>query len=200
VARYDPGRQDPYVDPRTGILRNRVGATNQETLNAREAEYTAARGLELTLSPEPGAFDLPHLQRIHRRLFADIYEWAGQLRTVDIVKGETRFAHHGALTSAGADLFGRLAREGHLRGLDAARFAERAGYYLGEVNVLHPFRDGNGRAQRAFFGQLARGAGYRIAWDGMTRDAVLHASIAAYHGDSGPMAALLRAHLAPARR
>lgn len=200
MAKYDPQRRDPYIDPTTGVLRNRVGARNQHTLDLREAQLTALSALDLDLHPESGSFDLAHLQRIHYRLFADVYEWAGQLRTVDIVKGETRFAHHGALTSAGADLFGRLAREGHLRGLDAARFAERAGYYLGEVNVLHPFRDGNGRAQRAFFGQLARGAGYRIAWDGMTRDAVLRASVAAYHGEPTPMAALLRAHLNPRRR
>ena len=195
MARYDRSGQDPYTDSRTGILRNKVGAVDQATLDAREVEFTTARTLELTLRPEPGGFDLAHLRRIHARLFGDVYDWAGTLRTVDVSKGTSTFAHHGFLEPAAADVFGRLAREQHLRGLDRAAFAERAAEYLGDVNALHPFREGNGRAQRAFFGLLAREAGYRLAWEGMTREAMTGASIDAMRGENRPMAALLRAHL-----
>jgi len=199
VARYDRSGQDPYTDPRTGILRNKVGATDQATLDAREVEFTTARTLELTLRPERGGFDLAHLRRIHARLFGDVYDWAGALRSVDISKGNSAFAHHGFLGSAAADVFGRLAREQHLRGLDRDAFGERAAEYLGDVNALHPFREGNGRAQRAFFGQLARAAGYRLAWEGMTREAMTGASIEAMRGENRPMAALLRAHVSEHR-
>lgn len=195
MARYDRSGHDPYVDPRSGILRNRIGATDQATLDAREVEFTTARTFELTLRPEPGAFDLAHLQRIHARLFGDVYDWAGKLRTVDISKGSSTFAHHGFLEPAAADVFGRLARERHLRGLDRDAFSERAAEYLGDVNALHPFREGNGRAQRAFFGQLARASGYRLAWEGMAREAMTEASIEAMRGETRPMNALLRAHL-----
>lgn len=199
MARYDRSGPDPYTDPRTGILRNKVGATDQATLDAREVEFTTARAFELTLRPEPGGFDLVHLQRIHARLFGDVYDWAGALRTVDVSKGTSMFARHGLLEPAAADVFGRLARERHLRVLDRDAFAERAAEYLGDVNALHPFRDGNGRAQRAFFGQLAREAGYRLAWEGMTREAMTAASIEAMRGEHRPMAALLRAHLSERR-
>ena len=195
MARYDRGGQDPYTDPRTGILRNKVGATDQATLDAREVEFTTARTLELTLRPEPGGCDLAHLRRIHARLFGDVYDWAGTLRSVDISKGSSGFAHHGFVESAAADVFRRLARDQHLRGLDRGAFSDRAAEYLGDVNALHPFREGNGRAQRAFFGQLARAAGYRLAWEGMTREAMTGASIEAMRGENRPMAALLRAHL-----
>jgi fido (protein-threonine AMPylation protein) len=172
-----------------------VGATDQATLDTREAAFAATRTYELERRPEPGVFDLAHLQRIHRRLFGDVYDWAGDLRRVDIAKGDTVFARHAAIAGAGADLFGQLARERHLRGLDAERFSERAGYYLGEINVLHPFREGNGRAQRAFLTQIARERGYRVAWERVTREDMTRASIAAYHGDARHMATLIRANL-----
>jgi fido (protein-threonine AMPylation protein) len=172
-----------------------VGATDQATLDAREAAFTATRTYQLEERPESGAFDLAHLQRIHRRLFGDVYDWAGELRTVDITKGDTVFARHAVIAAAGADLFGQFARERHLRGLDAERFSERAGHYLGEINVLHPFREGNGRAQRAFLTQIARESGYRVAWERVTRDDMTHASIAAYHGNASHMAKLIRANL-----
>ena len=80
-------------------------------------------------------------------------------------------------------------------GSTATRLASARPRCFGDVNVLHPFREGNGRAQRAFFGQLAREAGYRLAWEGMTREAMTDASIDAMRGENRLMAALLRAHL-----
>ncbi|GAA2543764.1 hypothetical protein GCM10010435_10120 [Winogradskya consettensis] len=67
----------------------------------------------------------------------------------------------------------------------------RLAHYYGEINAIHPFRDGNGRAQRAFLGQLAKDAGWRVAWselDAAENDA---ASAAALHGDIGPLVAML---------
>ena len=67
--------------------------------------------------------------------------------------------------------FAKLAAENHLKGLDADAFANRAAYYLGELNAIHPFREGNGRAQREFIRELAAEAGYRINWNRVTRAA-----------------------------
>lgn len=195
MAKYLPGRGDPYVDSATGILRNRVGATDRETLERIEATVVAGRTAALTTRPVRGAFDLEHLQRIHRRLFGDVYDWAGTLRTVGISKGTSMFARPEFIESEGANIFGRLAREQHLRGRDPDAFGARAAEYLGDVNALHPFREGNGRTQRAFFGQLAQQAGYHIGWEGVTREAMTAASIAVMHGDARPMTALIRAHL-----
>lgn len=72
---------------------------------------------------------------------------------------------------------------------------ERAGHYLGELNVLHPFREGNGRSIREFIGQLARDAGYGIDWQGVGRAEMTQASIEAYEGDSRRMASLIRDNL-----
>lgn len=120
-----------------------------------------------------------------------MYDWAGQLRVVEITKGSTIFARRDMIERAAATLFGQLAKEYHLGGLDPCRFSARAGYFLGEINVLHPFRDGNGRTQRAFIGQLAEANGYLIDWNGMSREEVVRASIAAYNGNPAAMAKLI---------
>src|SRR6266496_5917540 len=59
----------------------------------------------------------------------------------------------------------------------------RPGRFLADINALHPFREGNGRAQRAFFSQLAHDAGHHIAWVRMDPDRNMAASAAAHHGD-----------------
>lgn len=76
-------------------------------------------------------------------------------------------------------------------GLARDRFVARLAHYLGDVNALHPFRDGNGRAQRAFFAQLAADAGYRLDWQLVDPQANADASIAAMQGDEAPMRNLL---------
>jgi cell filamentation protein len=126
----------------------------------------------------------------HLHIFGDVYPWAGQIRTVDVARTHS-FAHARFLEEAAHPIFEALAREGHLRGLDRARLVDRLGHYLGEVNALHPFREGNGRTQRAFFGQLARDAGYRLAWERLDRDANEVASEASLRGDAAPLRLLL---------
>jgi len=181
--------RDPYVDA-AGVLENRLGLTDPAALERAETDIAFARSVELEMGALPGDYDLDHLRAVHRHLFGDVYDWAGELRTVDIAR--TRFFAHAAfLEEAGRAIFEELAAEHHLRGLDRSAFVRRLAHYLGEVNALHPFRDGNGRAQRAFFGQLARDAGYRIAWDRLDPDRNRQASEASLLGDIEPLERLL---------
>ena len=145
MSRYSS--HDPYLDPASGVLKNRFGITDQATLEATEASLVALRSYALAQQPLAGGFDLAHLQAIHRCLFGDVYEWAGQLRTIDIAKGGNAFAHHTYIAVAAAPIFAALAREKHLEGLAPPAFSARAAHYLGEVNALHPFREGNRRAK-----------------------------------------------------
>jgi len=133
-----------------GVLRNKLGITDAVGLHQIEATAVSIRLLELSVHPLPGQFDLDHLKAIHRYLFQDIYDWAGELRQVDISRGSSYFAHFGYIFSNATSLFTRLAQEQTLLGLPPDQFARRAAYYLGEINVLHPFREGNGRTQRVF--------------------------------------------------
>jgi cell filamentation protein len=79
--------EDPYADPLTGVLRNRLGLSTTGELEVAEREITHAALIFLKESPVAASYDLRHLCAIHRRIFGDIYDWAGQLRTVAIAKG-----------------------------------------------------------------------------------------------------------------
>jgi cell filamentation protein len=182
MSRYSDS--DPYIDPATGVLKNRLGIADGSTLEQTEADIVAARSYELSQTPLEGGFDLAHLQAIHKHLFRDLYEWAGQLRTIDISKGGNRFAHHARIESAAAPIFNQLAKEGYLAGLGPEAFSDRAAYYLGELNALHPFREGNGRAQREFISHLAYANAYYVAWENVSAAGLLAASIASFHGDT----------------
>ncbi|WP_282349354.1 putative adenosine monophosphate-protein transferase Fic [Pseudomonas sp. PS01301] len=195
MAKYSDSGKDPYAYPDCDVLRNRFGIKDQGQLDTLESSFAAIRAAELEVDPVAGSFDFNHLRETHRRLFADVYDWAGQLRQVDISKGDTRFANAGYLESAGQKLFLQLAEEKQLRGLPPDELSQRLGEYLGEINVLHPFREGNGRTQREFIGQLARENGYRVNWDGISQNDMVNASIEAYHGSSENLGKLIRANL-----
>jgi cell filamentation protein len=182
---------DPYLDLQTGVLRNRLGITDRAELARVEASLTASRIYDLQLSRLSGRYDLAHLQAFHRYIFHDVYDWAGELRTVSIGKGAV-FCLPQHLVSAASEVFAWLARDRHLRGLGRAEFVDRLTALLADVNALHPFREGNGRTQRAFLAQLARDAGYRIRWAAMDPEANIVASRAAHRGDNAPLRDLLK--------
>lgn len=161
---------DPYLDANTGILRNLVGATTIDKLC--EAEADSAMSGEIDLSDIPRTNDLSELCAIHRALFGKIYDWAGEIRTVDIRKNVdgSQFFLIVSRISMGSDyVFNKLASENYLKGLTRAEFVSRLAYFFDQLNYIHPFREGNGRAQRAFWGRVARDAGYRIDWSKTTR-------------------------------
>jgi cell filamentation protein len=126
-----------------------------------------------------------------------VYEWAGELRTINISKGGHLFAHQTHIRNAAAPIFKQLAEEKHPAGLDPDAFSLRAAHYLAEVNALHPFREGNGRAQRQFISHLARANGYYLEWNNVNRKDMLRASIASFKGDTSQFAALIRDNLSP---
>ncbi len=191
MSKYATGPADPYIHPDHRILRNRLNITDSSELERLEATLVVMRTYELSLEPILGNFDLAHIRQIHRRLFGDIYSWAGEIRTVDISKGESRFAHHAQIARYAPQISRALAQENTLKDLSPEKFSERAGHYLGELNVLHPFREGNGRTLREFIGQIARNAGYIIDWSRVDRESNIRASIQAYHGDSSGLARLI---------
>ena len=184
--------EDPYSDPVTGVLYNKLGLDIAAELEAAEREITHAALILLEESPVSPSYDLPHLREIHKRIFGDIDEWAGQIRTVAISKGAMSCLPQ-YIDSSAAIIFRELRDEGFLRGLRRDAFVGRLAYYLGEVNALYPFREGNGRAQRAFFGQLARDAGFTLAWQHLDATRNVEASVAIMRGDPEPMRRMLEA-------
>ncbi|ACS52148.1 cell filamentation protein Fic (plasmid) [Bartonella grahamii as4aup] len=194
MVKYE-NTNDPYTDPKTGVMYNRLGIKDKATLRSMESAFAYIRSYELDSTPIRGKFDLNHMKDIHKKLFGDVYEWAGEIRSIDITKGGCLFAYHHQIESYAPKITQQLAKEQYLRGLDADEFSQRAGYYMGEINALHPFREGNGRTQREFIGQLACEAGYNINWDGITREEMTKASIEALYGTSELLSELIRKNL-----
>jgi cell filamentation protein len=155
-------------------------------------EITHAALILLRESPVHPSYDLPHLCAIHRRIFGDIYDWAGKIRTVAIAKASP-FCLPQYIEMAAVDIFRALRGENFLRDLDREPFVARLAYYLGEVNGVHPFREGNGRTQRAFVEQLARDAGFTLAWQHLDAARNIEASTAIMRGDAEPMRKMLDA-------
>jgi cell filamentation protein len=182
---------DHYTDFETGVLKNLLGITSQEELDEAEADITAAAIAAIPEEPPLGDFDLEHLQNIHWELFNAIYDWAGEIRDVEISKDNTRFANSDAIESAAAELFNALHDEDLLKNLPRDQYIRKLAYYYSEINTLHPFREGNGRTERVLFSQLVMLAGYRSAWERLDRDENKRVCIAAYGGDETPLAEML---------
>jgi cell filamentation protein len=85
-----------------------------------------------------------------------------------------------------------LKREGHLAGIDLERFANRGAYYIGEINAIHPFREGNGRAQREFIRELALLSGLIIDWRQISQEEMIEASRRSLRIDNAGLEELLR--------
>lgn len=193
MSRYSV--EDIYCYPGSSVLRNKLGLKDQDQLDQYEAEITALRLVELQEKPIKGHFDLDHLKKLHFHIFQDVYDWAGEIRTVDISRGASRFAHAQYIESAAKTLFAKLKKENELKGLSLDDFSLRAAHYLSEINVLHPFREGNGRAQRAFITQLCRDAGYDLDYSDLEQDELFDAMKEAFQGNEHKIAQILRERL-----
>lgn len=176
---------DPYLIPGTKTLQNKLGITDPATLSTFERKFTSARDAAAIANPVPGNLDFDHLKDMHKNLF-----WAGQTRTVNIAKGEA-FAPMRNIDSFAKSTFDGLKADNHLQGLPKDQFLDRAAHHPGEINALHPFRDGNGRAQRAFMDQVAGRAGHAFDWSKTSQREMIDASIHSFNVDPSKMRALL---------
>lgn len=192
MSRYDIA--DVYCYENSPVLKNKLGLQDQEQLDA-EADITALRMIELDNNPVDGQFDLEHLKQIHFEVFQDLYEWAGKIRTVDIWKDESHFANIRMIDSAANKVFTDISKENFFEGKDLEFVAKRLAHYLSELNVLHPFRDGNGRTQRIFISQLAQRAGYQLNYADLDKRVIYTAMEKAFFGDESQLAELVSINL-----
>ena len=181
---------DPYLDPLSGILRNKFGLHSQASLDRAEADAVALRSILLQGNPLKGNFDSQHLKQIHQYLFQDVYEWAGQFRTISMVKADyvdatlvTRFTPHEMIEQELTTVFENLARDSFLKGLPRKDFAHKMAMLFAEINKIHPFREGNGRAQRQFVRQLSNSVGYKLHFEVVSKERLVQASILSANGD-----------------
>jgi cell filamentation protein len=161
LDKYGTG-QDPYCYPGTRTMRNRLGFTDENYLSLAERDISASAANEIEFTPPP--YDFSALRSIHRHLFSDLYEWAGEIRSVDISKGSTHFCTVGRIEPEVDKLLKDFEKSDWFAGLDRPVLITAVAQLYGDLNMVHPFRDGNGRAQRILFEHIIINAGYEISW------------------------------------
>ncbi|WP_342661657.1 putative protein adenylyltransferase Fic (plasmid) [Rhodococcus ruber] len=179
-----------YFIPGTEVLRSRVGATTRDELADAENDLVEVRVAELREAPElvMRTYDLMHLQALHRFLFQDVYEWAGELRTVGIERAGESFIPPGDIARPVAHIAAKIAESDLLRALSDEQLPDEVTYMYDYINFAHPFREGNGRTQREFFDQLLSESGRGLAWNLIDKSVLHHAChVARADGDLGPL-------------
>jgi len=150
-----------YIDPATGVMRNKAGIGDDDLLTAFESLKVSVRLEELRTKPLK-IKSAETLLAIHKHLFQDIYEWAGKVRTVEISKGGKQFFSLGYFHRAFPFIDDLIEQYRATGNGDRPALAYKLAEILDTVNYLHPFREGNGRTQREFLRLLALEKGLEL--------------------------------------
>ncbi len=188
---YEYEQDNYYCYPNSSVLKNNLNIRDADELKSAEREITSLRTAQAILNRIEGNFDFEHLKKIHYFLFGDIYEWAGKIRTVNISKGN-QFCLYDYIQDQMDEIFMKLCRENYLKDCnEKIEIAKRLAYYLGEINSIHPFREGNGRAQRMFIEHLAAALGYQLDFMKISSEEMLEASARSFVIDYAMMEELM---------
>lgn len=149
-----PNMADCYEG--TACLINKFQIKNDKQLSQVEASITFAKASELEENPINGKFDVFHYKAIHKFLFSELYEWAGDFRTTNISKKGTIFADFEKIDELCEKSFGFLKEKNYFLNLPFNDYVNNIVDLYNTLNYIHPFREGNGRVQRAFLSQLIK--------------------------------------------
>ena len=170
-------RNSVYCYPNTNTLVNKLNIKDPVVLSKYEKSVVAIKLMALEKKGITGNFDLNHFVSIHKFLFEDIYNFAGLFRNENIAKGFFQFAQWEYIEDELIRLLNNLKKENFLAGLDRTQISSRIAYYWAELNVLHPFREGNGRTTREFLRQLLLNNNYVFNLKNVNSQDLLNASI-----------------------
>lgn len=181
-----------YCYPDTDVLKNKPGIKDHDQLLKAEIKATLLRMTELQCRPIKGSFDFAHLKQIHAYIFQDLYSWAGQVRTVNIGKGNL-FCLTQNIDSFADSIFASFAKDCAAAKADPDAFVHALAEHYGDLNALHPFREGNGRTQREFTRELCLACGYDFDLSGTNHSQMLYASKLSFDlGDNSGLESIFR--------
>lgn len=181
---YEADNSDPAYYAGTTVLRNLVGLQDQAALDEFETEMVTIRSEEGV--PE-GNLTAMHYRAIHRHLFQDVYVWAGEDRNIRTGKGGNWFCYPEYIASQMATLFARLINPAFQPGGDSNAFILALAEFVGELNAIHPFREGNGRTQLVFIRLLGQRAGHPFRLQNVEAEEFMQAMIASFNFDYAPL-------------
>lgn len=180
------------------VLRNKLGLTGFDEAFSAERQLTQLRAVELAAQPElvPRTFDVEHWKAIHRQVFQDVYEWAGEFRTVNMSKGQlvedpdgklkqqfNAFVGHDQLAGRADAVMSHIHATNMFAGRDRAEVVNGLADSLMWMNRVHPFREGNGRTHRILAEHVAEHAGYLLDWYRISPEVQNRVMAQAYHGE-----------------
>jgi cell filamentation protein len=203
-----PFPNDPYCYPGTDVLINLENIRDQKTLAQFESQTASTEIARLAIKPIQGPFDARRLKETHRRIFPNVYPWAGEFRQgIGMMTKErsgfvVTYGPSENVPTALASTFASLKAENQLHDLGSAKFADRLAYFYSELDAIHAFREGNSRTLRAITSDLAQAAGHRLDWSRMgsapeDRQRLYHArDLSVMRGDTSELAQIIGACLA----
>ena len=166
----------------TNCLINKFNIKDEKVLKALETTITFEKITKYTLNPLFRTYDVEHYKLIHKYVFGDIYDWAGEYRTVDMAKKGTIFAKAENISDLMNKCFDRLNALKCFQNLNFEDFIDNIVDFYCVTNMIHPFREGNGRTQRLFLSQLVDFNGYSIDFSNADTDEMMIATIQAANG------------------
>lgn len=168
--------------PGTTVLINKLGITDETILKENESFITSTMAAILISKSLKQGFDFGDYKAIHYALFSELYDWAGEIRNISISKTTTTFVAPEQIEELGRNVFSRLKKLRYFVGLSKNELTIEIADLYNSLNLLHPFREGNGRTQRVFFTQLIRNAGYSIDYSDLNSEFLMISSIQAASG------------------
>jgi cell filamentation protein len=188
LDKYGVGH-DKYCYPNSDVLINKLNIQDTDELDKAERDFTLHAVTNIEYQDPP--YDFEYLRSIHEQLFSLVYTWAGELREVDISKGDTRFCNMNRIEAESNKIFDMLHAQNYFEGLSKEELVNAMAELYADLNMIHPFREGNGRSQRIFFDHLALHNNYIIDWEIVTKEAWLKANIHGVFCDFTPMVQVL---------
>ena len=169
--------QSIYCYPDSNVLKNKLNIRDNKLLKTAEEEITSIKQMELLKNPIKGNFSKAHIMNIHKFIFEDIYPFAGKIRREQISKSDTIFYPPNLIDRELDKVFAKIKEKNMLRETDEEKVFDNLAYVMAELNIIHPFREGNGRSIREFIRIMAKRVRYDLNWGNVDKEELLEASI-----------------------
>ncbi len=166
----------------TTCLINKMDIKDGAVLNKVEEDIVFAKTTELVTKPIVNDFDFEYYKAIHKYLFEELYDWAGTIRKINISKKGTNFVDYKDVESVSQKIFEDLKSKNYFKDFDKDTFIDSMTDFYTTTNLLHPFREGNGRTQRVFISQLIEYCGYDFSFADIDSDDLMIATIQSANG------------------
>ena len=169
--------QSVYCYPDSNVLKNKLNIRDNKLLKTAEEEITLIKQMELLKNPIKGNFSKAHLMNIHKFIFEDIYLFAGKIRREQISKADTMFYPPDLIDRELEKVFAKIKEKNMFKETDKEKVFANLAYVMAELNIIHPFREGNGRSIREFIRLMAKRMGYDLNWGNVGKEELLEASV-----------------------